>query len=205
MLGRLTRSIARRLHFASLGRLAFTRPEKPLALKAEHVKGTQVFASREAYIETLPEGGVCAEIGVWKGDLSAHILTAAKPKMLHLVDRDLERFKVRDRFGPNPHVRYHEGRSADIITTFPDAYFDWMYIDAGHRYQDVRADATAAGPKVKPNGLLLFNDYIIWSHLEGYAYGVVPTVNQMCVSEGWRIVAFCLEREMYCNVALTRS
>jgi hypothetical protein len=69
----------------------------------------------------------------------------------------------------------------------------------------VRADATAAAPKVKPEGLLIFNDYIVWSHHENFGYGVVQTVNELCVNEGWRMVAFCLHEDMYCDVALKRT
>ena len=86
-----------------------------------------------------------------------------------------------------PNVELHEGLSDRVLCAFPDHYFDWVYIDAGHHYEAVRSDATNAAHKVKPDGLLIFNDYIIWSHLEGCAYGVVTVVNEMCRNEGWEM------------------
>jgi len=187
-----------------LSRLNSSRPDKPLPLNSEHVSGAQLFASRQDYIASLPNGAICAEVGVQHGNFSAYILETAKPDKLHLIDRSLSQFNVKERFAGQPNVVFHEGQSADILRSFPDAYFDWVYIDAGHRYKAVRADATIAARKTKPSGLLIFNDYIIWSHLEGFEYGVVRTVNEMCTNERWQMVAFCLSQEMYCDVALAR-
>jgi hypothetical protein len=184
------------------GRLDRQRPDRPLPLTHEHVAGAALFATRHDYIASLPKGGVCAEVGVQRGNFSVHILEAAKPRELHLIDMDFT--KLGNRFEGNPVAIRHHGLSVEVLASFPDGYFDWIYIDAGHTYKDVRADATMASLKVKPDGLLIFNDYIIWSHHEGYAYGIVQTVNEMCVNEGWRMVAFCLQHNLYCDVALQR-
>ena len=37
-------------------------------------------------LKKMPKHAVCAEIGVWKGTFSKHILKATKPKKLHLID-----------------------------------------------------------------------------------------------------------------------
>lgn len=69
----------------------------------------------------------------------------------------------------------------------------------------VRADIAAAIPKLKVHGRLIFNDYIIWNHLRGKPYGVVRAVNELlCRNEEWKIVAFCLNVEMFCDVAVSR-
>ena len=43
-------------------------------------------SSRRRLLDRMPQGGVCAEIGVWKGDFSDLILRYANPKSLHLID-----------------------------------------------------------------------------------------------------------------------
>ncbi len=186
-------------------RLNPSRPLRPLPLGKEHVASdAKLFWSREAYLDTLPKGGIWTEVGVSRGDFSSQILSRTKPARLHLIDKQLARHEVGKKFADQPNVECHEGQSAAVLTTFPDAYFDCVYIDAGHRYPDVRQDATVAAKKTKPAGIMIFNDYVIWSHIEGYEYGIVPTVNEMCVNEGWQIIAFCLQHEMYCDVALQR-
>ena len=34
------------------------------------------------------------------------------------------------------------------------------------------------------------------------AYGVVPAVNELVVSEGWQVVGFALQQHMFCDIAL---
>jgi hypothetical protein len=185
------------------GRLDRQRPDKPLPLRKEHIASTKVFATRYDFMATLPKGGVCTEVGVQNGKFSAFILETIKPDKFHLIDLSFTKLRnqaVRD----NPAVVLHEGDSAQMLNTFPDGHFDWIYIDAGHEYKDVRRDASAAARKVKPDGLIIFNDYIIWSHHEAFAYGVVQTVNEMCVNEGWEMVAYCLHENLYCDVAIKR-
>lgn len=186
------------------GRLDRNRPDKPLALRSEHISpSAKLFASRYDFMASLPKGGICTEVGVQNGNFSAYILDSVAPEKLHLIDLSFRKLRNPAVRG-HPAVELHEGDSATVLGTFPDAYFDWIYIDAGHEYKDVRRDATVAAQKVKPEGLIIFNDYIIWSHHEGFAYGVVQTVNEMCVNEGWEIIAYCLHENLYCDVALRR-
>src|SRR4051794_26759411 len=42
--------------------------------------------ARQHVISMLPKGGVGAEIGVWKGEFSARLLTGTQPKTLYLID-----------------------------------------------------------------------------------------------------------------------
>jgi len=42
-------------------------------------------------------------------------------------------------------------------------------------------------------------------HILGVAYGVVPVVNKLIVDEGWRIIAFALQKGMFCDIALRRA
>jgi hypothetical protein len=144
------------------------------------------------------------EAGVGRGDFSAFILKTVQPQKLYLIDQNFEKHSVDRRFANSPEVTCLAGHSADMLRSLPDGHCDWTYIDAGHDYANVRADATVAATKIKPGGILIFNDYIVWSHHEGIPYGVVQTVNEMCVNEGWKVVAFCLHDNMYCDVALKR-
>ena len=43
---------------------------------------------------------------------------------------------------------------------FPDAYFDFVYLDARHDYKGVAADIAAYWPKVRPGGVFAGHDYV---------------------------------------------
>ncbi len=51
------------------------------------------------------------------------------------------------------------GESTHIATGMFDGYFDFVYIDAQHMYEQVLADLIAWWPKVKFGGLLCGHDY----------------------------------------------
>lgn len=51
------------------------------------------------------------------------------------------------------------GRSQAILPTLPMHAYDLIYIDGSHIAADVLADGCASWRLVKPNGLLIFDDY----------------------------------------------
>ena len=77
-----------------------------------------------------------------------------------------------------------------------------IYIDRSHHYKDVVRDAEAAVRKVKANGLIIFNDYILWDHVCGIYYGVMPVVNDLVANRGWKVKGLALQRNMFCDIAI---
>ena len=163
--------------------------------------------SRDTMIrEHLPKRAVVAEVGVDAGDNARTILEGAEPQELHLIDLDFSGLK---RHGIEPalregFVRLHEKDSAAALASFPDEYFDWIYIDGDHSYPGVKRDIEEAKRAVKTDGLLVFNDYIIYSYVHLVRFGVVDAVNELCVAEDWEVRFFALSPWMYCDVALAR-
>ena len=49
--------------------------------------------------------------------------------------------------------------SYNVIDSYPNNYFDFIYIDASHEYDDVKKDIQISLPKVKENGLIGGHDY----------------------------------------------
>ncbi len=137
---------------------------------------------RQQLLGKVPQGAVCAEIGVWRGEFSQHIDRLTRPRELVLVDpwafqpefphrmfggsvakSQADMDAIHDevcRKMTGDHIRIVRRTSLDAVGDFPDAYFDWVYIDGNHYYDYVRQDLEAWHPKVKPGGLLTGDDYL---------------------------------------------
>ena len=51
-----------------------------------------------------------------------------------------------------------KGFSAEVLASFPDNYFDWVYIDGNHLYEFVKKDVELSFQKVKPGGVIAGDD-----------------------------------------------
>lgn len=74
-----------------------------------------------------------------------------------------------------------------------------LYIDADHSYEGVKSDIALAEKKIKPDGLLVFNDYSMLKN-----YGVVHAVNEFIVRSDWKVIGFSLNVGMFSDIALRR-
>jgi predicted O-methyltransferase YrrM len=121
---------------------------------------------RNFVLSRMPPGGVCAEIGVSKGNFSASILAAARPRRLYLIDPWISRPEleqsVRARFAAEIRAGtvevIHETSEA-ASERFADCSLDWLYIDGNHNYEFVRKDLELYYPKVKSGGYIVCDDY----------------------------------------------
>ena len=137
---------------------------------------------RQFVIDRIPPDAVCAEIGVWKGEFSEAIARSAEPRELHLIDpwifrpnfpkrwyggawaksqadMDAIHAKVKSRMSRYRGVKIHRSTSVEAAASFPDAYFDWIYVDGDHSTEAVKADLEKYWPKLKPGGILAADDY----------------------------------------------
>jgi len=196
-------------------------------LGASHFNNARLFFDRTEMLLTLrPEKGLAiCEVGVGLGQFSRFVLDHMRPRIFVAIDSyDLHTQQTiwgrpaADVFGKRTHrafyedmfskyrtiLRVQEGQSHECLATWPDAEFDILYIDAGHTYEDIKRDAAMGSPKVKQDGLLVFNDYTLYDHFGSAPYGVVQAVNELIVASDWQVVGFSLQREMYCDIALKR-
>jgi predicted O-methyltransferase YrrM len=138
--------------------------------------------NRLKLLEEMPKNGRCAEIGVWNGGFSESILEVTNPERLVLIDPwemlaeqsedewTHKRHKdhafmlqmhdhVASCYGHRADVEIRKGFSADVLSSFPDDYFDWVYIDGNHLYDFVRRDIEIAFKKVRPGGTIAGDDF----------------------------------------------
>lgn len=140
---------------------------------------------RAVVLDALPRGSVGAEIGVWKGDFSALLLSHCAPRRLYLVDpwsfdpsfgdslfggeaarsqADMDAIcdSVKARFSAeiaSGVVQVRRDDSAGLAAEIPDGSLDWVYIDGNHDFEFVLADLRRLAPKVRPGGLVCGDDY----------------------------------------------
>lgn len=55
-------------------------------------------------------------------------------------------------------VIVHEGKSVDILSSFPNNYFDFIFVDGDHRYEAVKNDIYFGYQKIKSGGKLAGHD-----------------------------------------------
>jgi hypothetical protein len=145
---------------------------------------------RALLLDRLPQGGQCAEIGVWKGDFSKMILDRTDPDLLYLVDpweyqpefsgmwyggkrakkqedMDVIYESVRSELGSRPDVRLIRGYSTEAASQIENGTLDWVYIDGNHTFEHVKTDLETYYPKVRQGGYLIGDDYD-WGEDKGF-------------------------------------
>lgn len=143
---------------------------------------------RVLMLQIMPKNAVVAEIGVWRGLFSKKILKICQPKALHLIDPwsfqpefssaiygNPERpnepeavyQRVCEKFRNDARVHIHRQTSDEAFASFPDDYFDWVYIDGNHHAPYIDRDLQNALRTVKPDGIITGDDYS-WGRKEGH-------------------------------------
>jgi len=124
------------------------------------------------------------EIGVWKGEAISFLANLLRDREnLELYGVDLFENSTIPKYYPHlnniindthdmytlynfnlvdKNVRHLikdiKGCSWEVAKQFEDKYFDFIYIDAGHSYEEVYKDVTAWLPKIKNTGILAGHD-----------------------------------------------
>lgn len=123
--------------------------------------------------ERYPNGVGC-EVGVLRGEFSEHLLTNWNCKRLYLVDAWQEHTDYDETFHDhksnfmimqsnlkpfNSRVQICKGNSCNVVQTFDDEFFDFIYIDANHSYEGCKLDLDLYWNKLKKGGILMGDDY----------------------------------------------
>ena len=159
--------------------------------------GEEWFSYPDLYksmVEKFPTSSKFVEVGSWKGKSSAYmtveIANSNKDIEFYCIDTwegsvehkgMQELTKLYDIFLSNmkPVESYYtplKMKSLDAVSKFGDHSLDFVFIDASHEYEDVKADIIAWLPKIKPGGILAGHDYYIGDF--DYYPGVKQAVNE---------------------------
>jgi predicted O-methyltransferase YrrM len=94
------------------------------------------------------------EVGVFRGETTAALAGVAERVVG--VDVAITSAAV-NRTQEFPNVTLHEGEAVAVLHTLAGP-FDVVFIDAGHRYADVKEQTDAVWSKVRAGGLLVYHD-----------------------------------------------
>jgi hypothetical protein len=203
-----------------------TYDENYPAIEAKHLENARLFANREGLISSMSflDGGTIAEVGVADGCFSEFMLDTLRPKKFIAFDL----FTMHEHttswggrtnmFGGMTHLDHYRRKFADrgsqvvievgmshqSLAKYPDRSFDLIYVDGDHSYAGVKGDANLAKAKIADNGIIVFNDYIMFDYVYGYTYGVVRAVNELLIDEDWRVCGFALSPDLFCDIAVRK-
>jgi hypothetical protein len=204
-----------------------TKTDYP-SIRQSDLSNAKLYANRNELVADLKSNYYnkkIAEIGVALGDFSDFILNQLNPQIFVAFDFfDIHNQSIlwgrptAEIFNGRTHQQFYQDRfkhlseivvieqglSKNTLPTYPNSFFDIIYIDAGHYYEDVLNDALNSVDKLDENGVLIFNDYIMYDHCNNEAYGVIPVVNELVVNNGWKIKGFALQNNMFCDISISR-
>jgi hypothetical protein len=174
-------------------------------LRPEHITNLKPLIDRLELLKHLPENSIIAEIGVNKGDYSQQILSICQPRKLHLIDAWASK-RYNEKLFINVNTRFlkeinsgkieiHRGFSTIVGASFPDDYFDWVYIDTDHSYNTTKEELEIYSKKVKKQGIISGHDFSAGNWRKGIKYGVIEAVYEFCVKYNWELIFLTTEIE----------
>jgi Methyltransferase domain len=135
--------------------------------------------NREDITNLFNPRSIGCELGVFKGDFSKVLLDCGKFDQLYLVDPFSGSIQSGDKNGNN--VEVHDGeslfssvskrfeyvnnvfitrqRSHEFLSIFCDNFFDFIYIDTTHQYDQTVLELELSYKKIKNNGIIAGHDY----------------------------------------------
>lgn len=141
--------------------------------------------------ECIPRHARVAEIGVYAGESTRIFMETGRVDTLWAVDIWLDNYNPLDAWGAvhpmrdvritffdniqefYPRVLVFMAHSTFVAAIAPNEFFDMVYIDANHDYEQVIDDIIAWMPKVKHGGFIAGHDY------QGSWPGVIRAVNEL--------------------------
>jgi len=197
------------------------------SIAEHHITGNaKLFANRYDMVDSLCNRSwdTVVEVGVAFGDFSKFLIRKMQPKRFVAIDtfvltEDGECMgkPVSGKLNGMDHEAFFRQQvpEAEVIKALSfvglaqvEGDLDFVYLDAGHTYEEIAQDLDVATRKLAPRGCIVVNDYVIGDtvHMPGAGeYGVVRAVNEMVTNGGWKITGFALEKNMYCDIALRRG
>lgn len=156
----------------------------------------------------LKPNSVGCELGVFEGEFSEILLSEDKFSKLYLVDlfdgivesgdksgnnikskNSLDLLNsVLNKFVNKQCVEIVKKDSVSFLESFPDNYFDFIYIDTSHQYEHTKRELNTSLRKIKKDGIIAGHDY------NRYRFdGVVRAVDEFSKENNLKLNLTCLD------------
>ena len=202
-------------------------PEK-IIISESQLKNAIVYGDRWTWAKKLPHNINFMEVGVAAGDFSHFVASNVTLSNLYLVDKynhidyrtgwdHIEGIRfdqnthydfVSDRFQDFDNVTMLKGSSEDILKDLVDKNeikFDVIYLDTTHKREELAVELKYSLELLKDNGILAFNDFIVYSEL-GEKFDTVDIVLEFLdLNKNWEVVGLALDTNMYCDIYLRKK
>jgi len=150
--------------------------------------------------EYRKENLVGIEIGVFRGDHAVYLLKSDKIKFMYLIDEYKDYNDAGDYFVD---IKKAEKKATIALAPFLDKFksikknsnvahykfkeqsMDFVYIDGGHSYEQVKKDIENYFPLVKKGGVFGGHDFSDIPVNPGQRYGVIQAVIEFINKEGY--------------------
>jgi len=76
--------------------------------------------------------------------------------------------------------------STDAVKFFEDYYFDWIYIDANHKYEYIKENLELWTPKVKVGGMITGHDYKNKKE-KNRGWGITRAVDEFVLNNNFKL------------------
>jgi hypothetical protein len=223
MLKKLAKDVLKFMGY-TVHKINYEQMMEGLLLPIEKMPQCKLLPSRESVLPLLPKRGIIAEVGVEYGDFSKKIIDILTPSAFYAIDgywikpgREplgkttlmdagmTQKEYVENRFKTEIEQGtfiVKQGYSWDVLETFPDDFFDYIYLDASHDYKSVKKDISILINKIKNNGIIQFNDYTFIDWKVGCYYGVVRAVDEFLMQGKHEMLYFCLQTAGFNDVVV---
>lgn len=201
-----------------------TRILIPNPIEETRLKDASLHWTRENACLSLDlKGKNFLEIGTLAGDFAHFLIEAFEPSRITLVDffdaADYvfgeQRFTpenhfeyVKKRFETLPQVKLERGESSKVLNSLitEGERFDFIYIDAGHTFEDVNRDMELAFSLLNPGGIIGMNDYIMTDYYYDTVYGVVQATNSFLGKHPeFKVCAFAFNNNLFADIYLKNT
>jgi predicted O-methyltransferase YrrM len=198
-----------------------TRILIPMPIEEKRLTDASLHWTRENACLSLDlKGKSFLEIGTLAGDFAQFLIESFEPSRITLVDffdaADYvfgeQRFTpenhfdyVKKRFESSPNVKLERGESSKVLNSLilSGQRFDFIYIDAGHTFEDVSRDIELAFSLLNPGGIIGMNDYIMTDYYYDTTYGVVQATNNFLDKHPeFKVRAFAFNNNLFADIYL---
>jgi hypothetical protein len=193
----------------------------PQPLPAQRLANARVVPDLASTMAAIPPGSVVANVGVRFGDLTDTLLKqphAAKVMVMGYFNLHTQG-RATAKLGGKQHREFIETRFAaairtkrleirhgrlDAIKALPAASVNAFFIRGGREFSALMAELYMCDSKLRSQGLIWVEDYIMADYTDGQRYDVVRAVNEFVAKTSYHLAYLVLDHTMFCTVVLRR-